>query len=111
MKKAVIDYNFHNYQQSFTEKMKPIVESAIHFIKECADEAGGKITFNRGGTNGSLKTFVTENGNIIVGVENTSEKCTISFIETRLSPPESILNINDINKYIILDLAQYLYEN
>ena len=112
MKKSVIDYNFHNYQQSFRERMKPIVDSAIHFIKEYVNEAGGKVMFNREGTRGSLKTFATQSSNIIGGVENTPEKCTIHLFDSRvLGGGIMILDINVVDEYIILDLAQYLYEN
>ena len=113
MKKAVIDYNFHNYQKSFKERMNPIVESAIHFIKECADEAGGKITFNQKGTNGSLRTFPTINGILVAGVMNTPDKCELFLLNTGSTAqyPDSVLNIDVVDEYIILDLAEYLYEN
>lgn len=105
MKKAIIDYNFHNYQQSFMDRMKPIVDDAIYFIKEYVDESGGEIDL-------FIRKLNTLNGLQIGSVQKTSETCTVTFVDMMTSiSGELTLDIEVVDSNIILQIAQYLYNH
>ena len=93
MKKAVIDYNFHNFQQSFKERVKPIVESAKFFLKELAEEEGGTIT--------PKSPIPTSNG-VVKSIEDNGD--VVNF-------GNWLLPIGALDDSAVIAIAQYLYEN
>jgi hypothetical protein len=105
MKKAVIDYNFHNYQQSFTERMKPIVKSAKLFIREYMEEVGGTIEPEMLLTTlGEVLKITLVGGDIEINIDVSG-----TWYYDRLD--DDRLDDDRLDDGTIIDIAQYLYEN
>jgi hypothetical protein len=93
-KKAIIDYNFHNYEQSFHQRLQPIVQSALFFIREYVEECGGSV---------KPDFLLTSQGEVI---------------EIGVTKEEIFVNLNGVKDTIdllsdgtIIEIAQELWEN